>query len=219
MASRKTSLQPGHTKLPEKVPVFALPNVILFPSVELPFYIFEPRYRQMLKDCASRDKFLAISLLKQGWESKKEPVPSHEIVGVGYVRAVFDNPDGTSHILLRGVGRAEIIRYVQLEPYRIAKIRELPDRIEDGRELSRLCEKLRRLLMQKMRLLSENPSRRMRFPKELRNPIALSHIASFLAQASPYLKQDLLETTNCNCRMRHLIGLYQEEIRPPGTQN
>ena len=73
-------------KLPRRVPVFPLPNVILFPQVELPLYIFEPRYRQMLADTVRGNKFMAVSLLKKGWEKKKEPYPSHEIVGVGYVK-------------------------------------------------------------------------------------------------------------------------------------
>ena len=109
-------------EIPREVAVMTLPNATLFPQALLPLYIFEPRYRKMLKDCAAGSKFLAVSLLKQGWEKKCEPVPSHAIVGVGYIRAVFENPDGTSHILLKGVGRAQIVRYLQRHPYRIAKI-------------------------------------------------------------------------------------------------
>ena len=208
-----------HMQIPDKVPVFPLPNVLLFPEIELPLYVFEPRYRQMLADCAEGNKFMAVSLLRRGWEKKKEPIPSHDVVGVGYIRAIFENPDGTSHILLKGIGRAKIVRYTQWRPYRIAKIKLLPDKIENREELVRLATRLKKLLMQKIRFSSETPHGRLHLPLELRNPITLSHIASFFAEASPYLKQDLLETTNCNCRMRHLIDLLEDEICPPGTNN
>lgn len=206
-------------EIPEKISIFPLPNVILFPGIDLPLYIFEPRYRKMLRDCSESSKFLAISLLRQGWEEKKEPVPSHDIVGVGYIRAIFENPDGTSHILLKGVCRARILRYTQLEPYRIAKVREIPDEIDNREELNKLAAQLRKLLAQKLRYASENPKENCRLPKEFENPVSLSHLACFFSEASPYLKQDLFETRNCNSRMRHLIGILESEIYPAGSKN
>jgi len=201
------------------VAVFPLPNAILFPQVELPLYIFEPRYRRMLADTLAGNKFMAVSLLRKGWEAESEPYPSHEVVGVGYVKAVVENRDGTSHILLKGIERARITRYLQMEPYRVAQIRFLPDRIRNSEELSRLSQVLRQLFLQKLRLASERPSEEFPLPKELEDPIVLSHFVSFSANTNPYLKQDILETTNANCRLKHLISLLQEELYPSGSQN
>lgn len=210
---------PKKFKRPRQVAVFPLPNVILFPKAELPLYIFEPRYRQMLADALRGNKLIAISLLQKGWEAKKEPYPSHEVVGVGYLKATVQNSDGTSHILLKGMERARIIRYLQMEPYRIAQIRWLPDRVRDLKELKRLRRTLHDLFVQKLRLASEKPGERLSLPKELKDPIVLSHFVSFTLNTDPYLKQDILETTNVNCRVKHLISMLQEEISPPGSQN
>ena len=210
---------PKKFKLPAKVPVFPLPSVLLFPKAELPLYIFEPRYRKMLADTLAGSKCMAISLLKKGWEEKDEPHPSHNIVGVGFIKAVVENPDGTSHILLKGVERARVLRYVQMEPYRIARIRLIPDRIHNQKELKALSVRLRELFLQKLRLMSENPKEKITLPRELGEPVTLSHLVSFALGIDPYLKQDILETTNANCRVKHLISLLEEEIYPPGTQN
>lgn len=210
---------PRKFKLPEEVAVFPLPNVILFPQVEIPLYIFEPRYRKMLADTLAGNKFMAISLLRKGWEAESEPYPSHEIAGVGYVKAVVENQDGTSHILLKGMERVRITRYLQMEPYRVAQIHPLPDRVRDSEELSHLSQILRRLFLQKLRLASERPSEEFSLPKELEDPIILSHFASFSANTDPYLKQDILETTNANCRLKHLISILEDELHPPGSQN
>lgn len=206
-------------EIPEKVPVFPLPDVILFPGTDLPLYIFEPRYRLLLKDCSAGSKFMAISLLRCDWKEKKEPVPSYDVVGVGYVRAVFENPDGTSYILLKGVSRARIVRYLQQEPYRVAKVREIPDQVEDADELRRLAAEVRKLLAQKLRYTSENPRDHFLLPKEFEDPVALSHLACFFSEASPYLKQNLFETPNCNHRMRHLVDILGSEIHPAGSKN
>ena len=37
--------------LPPTIPIFPLPNVVLFPNVFLPLHIFEPRYREMVERC------------------------------------------------------------------------------------------------------------------------------------------------------------------------
>ena len=52
--------------LPSTIPIFPLPNVVLFPSVFLPLHIFEPRYRQMLADALSGDRIIGMVLLKDG---------------------------------------------------------------------------------------------------------------------------------------------------------
>ena len=206
-------------KFPREVPIFPLPNVILFPKIELPLYIFEPRYRKMVADALTGDKFIAISLLQKGWEKKEEPYPAHDIIGVGYVKAAVENPDGTSYILLKVMVRARVLRYVQTEPYRRAKIRVIPDRIRNSKELKRLHQVLRGLFIQKLRLGSEDPSQKLALPEELEDPVTLSHFVSFTVNSDPYLKQDILETINVNCRVKHLISLLEEEISPPGIQN
>lgn len=206
-------------KLPREVAIFPLPNLILFPKVEIPLYIFEPRYRKMLSDTMKGNKFIALSLLQKGWEGKDEPYPSHDVVGIGLVKAVVENRDGTSHILLKGIARAQVIRYTQTSPYCIARVRLLPDRVKDSEELKKLAQKMRNLFIKKLRLVSEKPGQKIALPRELTDPVTLSHFVSFTAQVDPYLKQDLFETTDVNCRVKHLISILEEELYPPGTQN
>ena len=46
--------------LPSIIPIFPLPNVVLFPSVFLPLHIFEPRYREMLSDALKGDRIIGM---------------------------------------------------------------------------------------------------------------------------------------------------------------
>ena len=55
--------------IPATVPVFALPNVVLFPKTYLPLHIFEPRYREMVDDAVMGGQCIGMALLKEGWES------------------------------------------------------------------------------------------------------------------------------------------------------
>src|SRR5436305_10266267 len=50
------------------VPLFPLPNVVLFPRAVLPLHIFEERYKVMTADALAGDKLIAMALLRTGWE-------------------------------------------------------------------------------------------------------------------------------------------------------
>ena len=56
--------------LPPTIPIFPLPNVVLFPNVFLPLHIFEPRYREMVADALAGDRIIGMVLLRPGWEAE-----------------------------------------------------------------------------------------------------------------------------------------------------
>ena len=52
--------------LPPTIPIFPLPNVVLFPNVFLPLHIFESRYRAMVSDALAGDRIIGMVLLQPG---------------------------------------------------------------------------------------------------------------------------------------------------------
>src|SRR5262245_32721223 len=82
-------------------PVFPLPDVVLFPHVALPLHIFEPRYRQMVSDALEEERYIAMALLKPGWETDYEGRPPiHEMVCLGRITAEERLPGGKYNIVL-----------------------------------------------------------------------------------------------------------------------
>ena len=55
--------------LPPVIPIFPLPNAVLFPNVFMPLHIFEPRYRTMVADALAGDRIIGMALLKAGYEA------------------------------------------------------------------------------------------------------------------------------------------------------
>ena len=53
--------------LPSRLPLFPLPNAVLFPNVFMPLHIFEPRYCEMIRDAISNERIIGMVLLKAGW--------------------------------------------------------------------------------------------------------------------------------------------------------
>ena len=67
--------------LPTTIPIFPLPNVVLFPNVFLPLHIFEPRYRAMLADALAGDRIIGMTLLMAGYEADYQGRPAVYRVG------------------------------------------------------------------------------------------------------------------------------------------
>ena len=101
--------------VPDKMPVMTLPGVAFFPQALLPIHIFEPRYRQMLRDVLATDRLFAVAGIDPRKPNDFEP--PHRIASMGIVRACQENKDGTANLLLQGLARVEIQSIISDEPY------------------------------------------------------------------------------------------------------
>ena len=132
------------------LPLFPLPNVVLFQHVFLPLHIFEPRYREMVADALASDRMIGMVLLKPGWERDYEGRPAVYPVGCsGVITHVEHQPDGRYNIVLRGVERFRILEEDQERSYRRAQVEPVVERTpaaEDREALRRQRTRLETLL-------------------------------------------------------------------------
>lgn len=107
--------------LPARIPLFPLPNVVLFPQVLLPLHIFEPRYREMVRDVAAGDELIGMILLR-GPETPRRGDDVFRIGCAGRMVRKVELPDGRSNILLRGVREFVAVEQHFDRPYRTGTV-------------------------------------------------------------------------------------------------
>ena len=134
--------------LPPAVPVMTLSNSILFPGSMLPLYIFEPRYRRMLADALQTHRMFAIAMQKP---ERTREAPS-TVAGLGLIRVSVDNPDGTSHLILQGITRVELVKVASYKPYRTHQILPLQTPPNDSVRVDALLAKVRDLVTERVQL-------------------------------------------------------------------
>jgi ATP-dependent Lon protease len=197
--------------LPDEVPVMTLPNVVFFPQALVPLHIFEPRYREMLRDVLASNRLFAIA----GLDPRRldEPglfEPPHRVASVGIIRACQKNDNGTSNLLLQGLCRIEIAHIVTDDPYRRIRVRALTSQAgASDRDNQALRLDLARLLALKVKLAATGASEITSFLKTVEDPEAFADIAAFSLCENPRLKQRLLETLDVHRRLR----LFCEHVR------
>lgn len=93
------------------LPLFPLPELVVFPGMTLPLFIFEERYRKMVRDCVeANQRRIVLALANTGAQISDAP----ELAGVAKVGSyvdilsVMENADGTFNILTHGQGRCHI---------------------------------------------------------------------------------------------------------------
>jgi len=180
-----------------RVPLFPLPNIVLFPHALLPLQIFEPRYRQMTEDALVGDQLIAMAKLKSGWEgAPHDPNPAiHSVVGVGRIVGHRRLDDGRFHLLLHGLQRARIVEEVPNDRlYRTARITWCPD------ESTGLSSKDERVICQELVQQFRESFPVSPTPEALEKLIAsresLGTICDLMAAAGslpPQITQELLE--------------------------
>jgi hypothetical protein len=112
------------SNLPTVIPVFPLPNVVLFPQVMLPLHIFEPRYRQMVRDTEAKSRpLIGMALLRGNWQEHYEGNPDIFPIGcAGEMVRVVPLADGRFNILLQGVREYRIKEQIFTKSYRQATV-------------------------------------------------------------------------------------------------
>ena len=109
--------------LPEIIPIFPLPNFVLFPGVKVPLHIFEPRYREMVSEVAMDHGIIGIMMLKGNWERDYYDYPDvYDIGCAGKISALVQLPDGKFNLMLDGMSEFRVLREIRDRSFRQAQV-------------------------------------------------------------------------------------------------
>ncbi len=202
--------------LPPTIPVFPLPNVVLFPNVFLPLHIFEPRYRTMVSDALSGDRIIGMALLRPGHEADYEGRPPIYAVGcAGVITHAEPTSDGRYNIVLRGLGKFRVTAEDRSKPYRIAHVEAMPESVpeSDRPPLRQQRHRLEAVLAAALERTGAEP----RFPPAVADEDLVNALAQYM-ELEPLERQALLERDGVLARCRGLIELLEmKSLAPRGT--
>jgi len=98
----------------------------------VPLYIFEERYRTMIRETLAGNGELVIALMRTGAESNYPTIAAvHDIACLGKIETHEELEDGKCNIVVVGVHRVRIVREIQHSPYRLVEVERLEDAIDN----------------------------------------------------------------------------------------
>jgi len=199
--------------LPSTIPLFPLPNVVLFPNVCLPLHIFEPRYREMVADSLDADRIIGMVLLRPGWEGGYEGRPPiYDLGCAGLITHAERLGDGRYNLVLRGLQKFKVRQEDQRRRYRVAEIDPILERPLDS-DRAIIAQERRRLEA----LLVPQPAGRgvdPKMPSAMPDEELVNALAQYL-DLETVEKQALLERDGLVERCRSLIELLEMKVIVP----
>jgi Lon protease-like protein len=193
--------------LPPELPLFPLPDVVLFPDVGLPLHIFEQRYRDMLADALQGDRLIGMALLKPGYEAEYEGRPPIYGIGcAGLITHAERLPDGRSNIVLQGLQKFRVLDESRDRSYRRAVVEPIREYLPSGAAAG--LRDARHRLEALVAPIVEGEGGEMKIPPSIPDAELVNALAQYLP-LEPVEKQALLERDGVIARCESLIELLE----------
>ncbi|MEL6471997.1 MAG: LON peptidase substrate-binding domain-containing protein [Cyanobacteria bacterium J06623_4] len=178
-----------------QLPLFPLPELVLFPGRRLPLHIFEFRYRILMNTILQGDRRFGVLMVDPS---------SGEIAKVGCCAEVIHYqrmPDDRMKIMTLGQQRFRVLDYVRETPYRVGLVEWIEDEpVEEN--LTPIADEVDQLLRDVVRLSAKLTSQDIDFPEDIPDlPLELSYWVASTLYGVSLEQQSLLEMQNTLTRL------------------
>lgn len=191
------------------LPLFPL-NVVLFPGMELPLHIFEPRYRLMINECYEQNLPFGVVLARpESQPLHEEPYP---VGTMAEIEALDRMEDGRMNLIARGSQRFRILSQHHAKPYLSGIVEVYNDIAETEPALDATAQQARNLFRAYLETLLEIIGRGelgFHLPDDVEE---LSHFIAHLVDVHDEQKQHMLELTSTLQRLQEEIIILRREV-------
>jgi Lon protease-like protein len=185
-----------------RISIFPLPGAVLYPGLQLPLHIFEPRYRAMISDSLARDR--RIGMIQP--QRNHEGAPLFAVGCLGRIGEVEAMEDGRFNIVLEGEARFRILRELDVA----TAFRQVEAELLGEPEGEALAPIERASFEREARRFAEAQGYRVDWESVARlDDVSLINGVSQIAPFDPAAKQALLEASGVSERCELLVQLMQ----------
>ena len=194
-----------------EIPLFPLPNLVLFPNIVVPLHIFEDRYKLMINSCIDTGEAFGIVLLRSGAEDESQET-IHRVGVTARVVEIERLAEGRLNVLCEGESRFRVLRFTQETPYWKGSVQFFDDQ-DSPHPMQSLYDDVASLYRNVGDLsakISGSERGELALPE---SPVDLSFMVSYVLDLDYEEKQKLLEMTSTVERLQVLRTHLAAAIR------
>jgi ATP-dependent Lon protease len=198
-------------EIPQTLPLLPLRGIVIFPNQTHPFLVSRPSSLKLLED-VDQSQLIALTAQKNPEEENPAPEGLYQCGTAVRILKMLKYPDKSVRVLVQGIARIELQQFTQREPYFVARVSRLPEKLAANREVDALQANLVSQFSKFVSLVPYLPDELQMMAMQVREPGRLSDlVASYLKIAIEEL-QDLLSTLEVRQRLEKLIVILSREI-------
>jgi ATP-dependent Lon protease len=177
-----------------------------------PLAIGQERSIKLVDDVVGGEQIVALVTARD--PEAEQPVfdDIYEVGTAAAVHKLVRVPDGTLRILVQGLRRVRIERRVSDDPYLVAEVVEVPDEVEESKEVEALTRNVQTLFGRVIGLVPYLPEELQLAVANVEDPSALCNLVASALRISTEEKQHLLETANVRERLHEISKILNREL-------
>jgi ATP-dependent Lon protease len=194
------------------VPVLPLRDVVVYPFMVVPLFVGRERSIKALEVAMAADKQILVATQKSAADDKPKEEDIYQVGTLSTVLQLLKLPDGTVKVLIEGVKRAKIKKFINNEDYLLANLALVEDSNIQSRDVEILIRSLKSQFEQYVKLNRKIPTEILASVVAIEDGGRLSdtitaHLALKLDE-----KQKILEMTDLPKRLEKLVAIMESEI-------
>jgi ATP-dependent Lon protease len=199
--------------IPHRLPILPLRGTVLFPELILPIMVGRKKSVKLIDEAMEGDRIIGV--VTQHSSEVEDPTPS-ELYTVGVaahlVRMVRE-VDGTQRVIVQGLERIKISRYIQDDPYFVAEVKALPEEEATGVEIDALVMNLKNLFQKAVELAPHLTVELKNMVMNIKDAGILADIVASNLNINPSEKQEVLEIVKVKDRLNKVHLLLAREVQ------
>ncbi len=193
-------------------PIVPLRDVVVFPSMATAILVGRQPSVNAVEKAIESDKLLLVITQKDAMIDEPDYEDLHTVGTISRIGVFFRLPDGTIKVMLEGISRVMIQRYVEKDNYLAAMVAPIKEFEKKDRELKALQRKVEDLFTDYVKMSPRVPNEVLFAIKSIDDASTLADTASAHMAVKNDVKQKLLETGSTNERLMILSGLLKDEL-------
>lgn len=196
----------------KKFPLIPLRGMVVFPYMILHFDVGREKSILALEDAMIKDQEIFLSTQKDAKEEEPTSKDIYEIGTLCTIKQILKLPGDTVRVLVEGIKRGKISRYIDEEPFLKVEIETIEEGQYDEKESEALIRTLKTQFENYIQLSGTLPEEALINLDEFKDPFKIADTVSAYMMLKQELKQELLEILDINKRVEKLIIIIQNEI-------
>jgi len=206
--------------IPKEISILPLRNTVVYPFSVAPLMVGIPRSVKLIEDALEDNRLIGLLATKDPSTEDPQPGQIYEIGSVAKVYRVVKAPDNTMQVIVQGLERFRVEKWLDTEPYLRAQIGLMPDVVEPGLELDALQRSLRDLAQEIIALSPNLPEEIGKLLDQVQDPRYLAYLVAANAQLKVAEGQKILEFDTIKDKLRALIShlTHEKEVLSLGQK-
>ncbi len=200
-------------EIDKELPVLPLRNSVLFPGVVMPITVGRDKSIRAVKKANDSNKMIAVLTQKDAKVEDASAQDLHHIGVAARIMKLMRMPDGSTTVVLQGIRRIKVNRFVSEAPFILAEVEALQDVMEDDEEMKAIVSAMKDFAVKIIKLAPNIPSEAEVVVNNIESADFLTHFIASNLNISPQEKQKMLEISSLKERAQLVLKFLSSELK------